>query len=142
MITAARYIDEARRWIGTPYRPAGAHRGVGCNCLGFIAGAARDAGLVEMWRIFAPYEAIARPETRTSLRRGLVRHLERKPHEAASEGDLMLFDRGAGPTHLALVTERNARRTVIIHACDQRGRVYEFNLPWRPHCAFAVPGVV
>ena len=33
-----RVLDEARRWIGTPYRHQGTRLGVGCDCLGLVRG--------------------------------------------------------------------------------------------------------
>ncbi|QBK30099.1 peptidase P60 [Roseitalea porphyridii] len=36
--TRSAILSAARRWIGTPYRHQGCRRGVGCDCLGLIAG--------------------------------------------------------------------------------------------------------
>ncbi len=36
--TAAAVLDEARSWIGTPYRHQGSHKHVGCDCLGLVRG--------------------------------------------------------------------------------------------------------
>ena len=141
MTTRAELIREARRWIGTPYTPSGAHRGVGVNCVGFLCGAARDCGLDGLWSVFVPYEHIARPETRLSLRKALTEHLTKIDVQRAREGDLLLFDRGGGPTHLGMITEWNDRRQYLIHACDVEGKVFEFRLTWRPHMAFQIPGI-
>ncbi|WP_245412867.1 NlpC/P60 family protein [Oceaniradius stylonematis] len=35
-------VAAARRWIGTPYRHQAARRGVGCDCLGLVAGVWAD----------------------------------------------------------------------------------------------------
>lgn len=34
----AEVLDEARRWIGTPYRHQASRLGVGCDCLGLLRG--------------------------------------------------------------------------------------------------------
>lgn len=38
-------VNEALRWIGTPWRPCHAERLAGCDCLGLTVGVARAAGL-------------------------------------------------------------------------------------------------
>lgn len=40
-MTRRAFVAEARRWIGTPYRHAGSAKGIGCDCLGLLAGVAR-----------------------------------------------------------------------------------------------------
>ncbi len=35
---ADRVVEEAPRWVGTPYRHQGTRRGVGCDCLGLVRG--------------------------------------------------------------------------------------------------------
>ena len=35
---ADRIVEEALRWVGTPYRHQGSIRGVGCDCVGLLAG--------------------------------------------------------------------------------------------------------
>jgi NlpC/P60 family putative phage cell wall peptidase len=35
-------VNEARKWIGTPYRHQGSRRGVGADCLGFVRGVWRE----------------------------------------------------------------------------------------------------
>lgn len=37
-------VDEARRWIGTPFAHQGRLRGVGCDCLGLVLGVLGDYG--------------------------------------------------------------------------------------------------
>ncbi|WP_404862401.1 NlpC/P60 family protein [Georhizobium sp. MAB10] len=38
VITRQRILDEARRWLGTPYRHQGSSLGIGCDCLGLVCG--------------------------------------------------------------------------------------------------------
>ena len=37
-----RVVDEARKWLGTPYRHQGSKLGVGADCLGLVRGIWRD----------------------------------------------------------------------------------------------------
>jgi NlpC/P60 family putative phage cell wall peptidase len=36
-------VAEARAWVGTPYRHGASEKGLGCDCLGLVLGAARVA---------------------------------------------------------------------------------------------------
>ncbi len=38
----ARVVEEARAWIGTPYRHQAATKGAGCDCLGLLRGVWRE----------------------------------------------------------------------------------------------------
>ena len=128
-------VNAARRWIGTPWVPAGSACGVGANCLGFLAGVARDTGLHELAAAFAPYRGYAVPPQPRSLLLGLRRHLIRT--ERAAPGDVLLFDLGAGLRHVALLSAP----ATIIHAHQAQGRVVEQGLPWPMHSAYRIPGV-
>ena len=130
-------IAEARRWIGTPWVPAGAERGVGANCLGFLAGVARNLGLDELARAFAPYRGHGTPPALKSLLLGLRRHLERVPPAAARPGDVLLFDLGADLRHVALLSGPET----ILHAHQTRGQVVEQRLVWPVHSAYRIPGL-
>ena len=130
-------VAEARRWIGTPWAPAGAERGVGANCLGFLAGVARNVGLDELAAAFVPYRGHAAPPAPKTLLLGLRRHLQGRPVAGADAGDLLLFDLGAGLRHVALISAPGT----IIHAHQLQGRVVEQRLVWPAHSAYRIPGV-
>lgn len=130
-------IAEARRWIGTPWNPAGSERGVGVNCLGFLAGVARDLGLDGLAAAFAPYGGHAVPPAPKTLLLGLRRHLVRVAVPAAQPGDIMLFDLGAGLRHVALLSGPGT----ILHAHQTQGRVVEQRLVWPVHSAYRIPGL-
>lgn len=127
----------ARAWIGTPWAPIGSRKGVGANCVGFLAGVAREAGLVELAEIFCPYAGYAVPPQPLTLLLALRRHLQPTPPREALPADLLLFDLGAGLRHVALVSGRDA----VIHAHQTKGRVVEHRLLWRPHSAYRLGGL-
>ena len=137
MPARAALVAEARRWIGTPWAPAGSERGVGANCLGFLAGVARELGLHDLAAAFAPYRGHAAPPTLKALLLGLRRHLERVPRAAARPGDVLLFDLGAGLRHVALLSGPET----ILHAHQAQGRVLEQRLVWPVHSAYRIPGL-
>jgi NlpC/P60 family putative phage cell wall peptidase len=41
-VIETRVVDEARKWLGTPYRHQGARLGVGADCLGLVRGIWRE----------------------------------------------------------------------------------------------------
>ena len=130
-------VIEARRWIGTPWVPAGAELGVGANCLGFLAGVARNLGLRDLADAFVPYRGHAAPPASKALLLGLRRHLRCLPLAAASPGDLLLFDLGAGLRHVALLSAPGT----VVHAHQAQGKVVEQRLVWAPHSAYRIPGL-
>jgi NlpC/P60 family putative phage cell wall peptidase len=130
-------VIEARRWIGTPWVPAGSELGVGANCLGFMAGVARNLGLSDLAEAFMPYRGHAAPPAPKTLLLGLRRHLRRCPLAAALPGDVLLFDLGAGLRHVALLSMPGT----IVHAHQAQGKVVEQRLVWAPHSAYRIPGL-
>lgn len=130
-------VAEARSWIGTPWVASGAAKGVGANCLGFLAGVARNVGLVCVADAFAPYGGFALPPQPTALLCGLRRHLERARLSRVEPADLLLFDLGDGLRHVAMLSAPET----IIHAYQSKGRVVENRLIWAVHSAYRIPGL-
>lgn len=137
MPARADIVAEARTWLGTPWAPAGAEKGVGANCLGFLAGVARNVGLAHLVAAFAPYRGYALPPEPRALLLGLRRHLARVSCAETRPADLLLFDLGAGLRHVALVSAPGT----VIHAHQTKGRVVEQRLLWTPHSAYRIAGL-
>jgi len=137
MPARAAIVAEARSWIGTPWVASGSAKGVGANCLGFLAGVARNAGLVDLAEAFAPYRGFAVPPQPSALLRGLRRQLVGIAPAQARAADLLLFDLGDGLRHVAMLTEPGT----IIHAYQTKGRVVEHRLIWTPHSTYRIPGI-
>lgn len=91
MHTRQDVVDEARRWLGTPYRHQASLKGRGCDCLGLIRG---------LWRFLYDLE----PETPPAytpdwaeangdetLAEAGHRHLLAIQSEEALPGDVLLF---------------------------------------------------
>ncbi len=138
MLARRDVVTEARSWIGTPWVASGSAKGVGANCLGFLAGVARNVGLVSLVDAFALYGGFALPPHPTALLCGLRRHLERTPWPQAEPADLLLFDLGDGLRHVAMLTAPET----IIHAFQGKGRVVENRLIWSVHSAYRIPGLI
>ncbi len=141
-LSRAAIVDEARRWIGTPYRHQASVLGVGADCLGLVRGVWR--GVIGPEPVKAPPYTPDWAEMRGGdhLMEAARRWLTEIPVGAASAGDVLLFRMalGAPAKHAAIVsgTER------IIHAYWGRSVCQTHLVPWwrrRIAAAFSFPGV-
>jgi len=165
MITAMRFIAEARKLVGTRFRHTGRARNIydGCDCIGLPIAAARNAGLgteelfglsgnpeyqkdvlraratsesIELL-LMGRYAATASPKP-TAAANSLARRV-RSP----LPGDLLVFRLTAAvePEHIAIYTDT----ATFIHADAIGGKVVEtvMGQPWvrQLHSCWALPGV-
>ncbi len=144
--TRAQFIAELRKSIGEPYNKSGG-QACGGNCLGRLIHSARETGGLERLVAAAePHLGHALPPNRFALLLALRRHAHEIKPSKALPGDLLLFNVGGEPRHLAVITEPG----VILHADagarnpktgKASGLVVEHALPssWRPTHAFRIP---
>jgi NlpC/P60 family putative phage cell wall peptidase len=87
----ARVLEEAGRWIGTPYRHQGSTLSVGCDCLGLVRGVWRALYGEDPFdgRAYAPDWAEATGEDR--LLEAAQKHMRPVSAGEAAPGDLLLF---------------------------------------------------
>src|SRR5262245_4461171 len=107
-------VEEARTWKGTRFQHQGRIKGVGVDCVGFIAEVAKAVGIdVKIPRDYRPHED------------GLIMLALLRDHldlvETPQAGDVLaLCDEALRnkdiPRHLAFVTEVTPKTTFIIHA--------------------------
>ncbi|PWB83586.1 MAG: peptidase P60 [Methylocystaceae bacterium] len=142
IVTRGAIVEEARRWIGTPYRHQASLIHVGCDCLGLVRG---------VWR------ALIGPEPETpppyspdwaealgaeTLALAAHRHFAAIDVRAFREGDVLLFRfRDHAPAkHLGIAT--SATHMVHAHggACVAEAPIGSH---WRKRivAAFEFPGV-
>jgi NlpC/P60 family putative phage cell wall peptidase len=134
-------VAAARLWIGTPYRHQAARRGVGCDCLGLVAGVWADVydAMPDYHRSYSAdwAESAGAGEPlldACSVRCGTVSIGDEKP------GDLLVFrwSRHVAAKHLAILSTP----ALMIHA-RERHAVCETALTgwWRRRIAavFAFP---
>lgn len=132
MISPDDIVEEARRWIGTPYRHQASKLGAGTDCLGLIRG---------VWRSLFGEEPEAMPaytadwsETTGDevLLAAASRWLNPKPLNANDVGDVVVFRmRATGVAkHLGITATRQGTST-FVHAYSDHG-VLETPLsaPW------------
>jgi NlpC/P60 family putative phage cell wall peptidase len=131
------FVALARGWIGTPYVPQAAAKGVGCDCLGLLVGVWRERH-GEAPEDIPPYHADWSGPGE-ELRDGLARHLTRIDLRRIAPGDIVLFRMvaRAAARHCAIVGARDGVLT-LIHA-RQNKRVGEEPLSafWRARLAYA-----
>lgn len=137
-MTRADVLEEARRWIGTPYRHQASCKGAGCDCLGLVRGVWRACIGPEPETVppYAPDWSEGGENLLEAARRRLV------PMAAPAPGDVLLFRPHArGPArHCAILSSAET----MIHAYWGRA-VAETPLTrwWRRRIAgtFAFPGL-
>jgi cell wall-associated NlpC family hydrolase len=138
MVERSKVVAEARAWTGTPWRKAGAQKGVGSNCLGFIAGVTRECGLGALWALYEPYQGLAAPDAPRALLQALLGALRPVPVPSVRPADVLLFDFGGGMRHVGLVTDPG----FMVHCHQTKGGVVEVRCLWKPRRAFSLPGVI
>ena len=114
----SRVVDEARRWIGTPYVHQGSCLGAGADCLGLVRGVWRGifGSEPEAPGPYSPDWAEATGDER--LLSAAARHLLRLRLDRAAPGDVLLFrmrERGAAK-HVGILSAGALRSGRIIHA--------------------------
>lgn len=126
-------VEEARRWVGTPYRHQASVLGAGTDCLGLVRG---------IWRaVFGAEPEVppaysmdwSEPQGAERLWQAARRHLIERPQETPAEGDILLFrmKHGAVAKHLGVVTEAGPGCR-FVHAYSGHGVVESpLSDPWR-----------
>jgi len=141
-VTRTVLVDEARAWIGTPYRHQASLKGVGCDCLGLVRGVWRAVIGQEPERTppYAPDWAEA--ASGEPLADAALRHMLAIDRHAFAPGDVLLFRwREHLPAkHAAIVTLPDT----MVHAHDGAAVTEVAIAPWwrrRLAYAFRFPGV-
>lgn len=130
---AARAVEIARSWIGTPYRHQAATRGAGTDCLGLLRGIWHELYGCEPEPVPAYTEDWSEPEGAERLWAAARRHLVGLgPEVPLMPGQVLLFRMRAGSVakHLGLAAEQAGRPT-FIHAYSGHGVVESaLSGPW------------
>ena len=84
-------LQEARRWLGTPYRHQASCRGAGTDCLGLVRGIYRALYGQEPETVPAYTPEWAEVSGEETLHDAALRHLEPAPLDHLRAGDVLLF---------------------------------------------------
>lgn len=136
MITGQDIVDEIRTWVGTPVGLAGSVKGKGCNCLGMMAGAAKNLGREDLWQEFEPYQGLPHAPDRLFMIRKLRLCLEPIKHRDIVPGCLVFMSEH-GSSHVAVVTDTEG--PVVVEAIVPFVRETIMDRPFIQ--AFRIPGV-
>ncbi len=142
-LTRTAIVDEARSWIGTPYRHQASLKHVGCDCLGLVRGVWRATMGTEPERT-PPYAAgWAEAASGEPLAEAAARHLVPVDRDAFCASDVLLFRwrKHLPAKHMAIVTAPD----LMVHAHDGACVAEVAIAPWwrrRLAYAFRFPGVV
>lgn len=133
-------VQEARAWIGTPFRRKGRVKYHGCDCVGLALCVMRDLGIVdwtkEDWANIYPDQPL------NDLVLEICRErLKEKPADEMLPGDLLVFRVPNHPCHVGIVSDAGMihayagyPRRVVEHAIDETWRA-------RIEGCFELPGV-
>lgn len=131
MTVADRILEEARGWLGTPYKKGRREKGVGVDCLNFMAGTLMEVGLlsdapIRNYRLrFWEREDLIREGIEEGMRYMAPGYWARWLQEGESPrpGDILCgtqFVRQDRPNHCCWLEEIRPYGSIVLHA--RRGR--------------------
>lgn len=147
MATRTAVIEEARGWVGTPYRHQAVLKGVGSDCVGLIRGVGVAVGAMpardDEWALFGGYSRTPNPRR---MEEGMHMFLVPLGDTPPVPGDIVWLQwRQDLPMHLAILALGGAGRMTIIHSYSHIGRVVEhgFTQEWsgRVHSFWRYPDI-
>lgn len=145
MTTRADVVAEARTWIGTPWQHQAMCKGVGCDCIGYLAGVALALGLADARpQMRDPaFRGYGRDPNPAVLLRACAEYLDPVPVREADLGDVLLMrvPRGVYAQHFGIVSRMdNGAPSYMLHATSAiPRRVVENRIDdaWRARIAAA-----
>ncbi len=145
MIPRSAIVAEAREWIRTPFAHGQALKGVGCDCIGLVAGVADALGMPEaaQWKAdvrFRGYTALPDP---MRLLHACAEYLDEIYPDEAQPGDILQYTFGREPMHFAIISKPEPR--YVIHAYQRARYVVENGAHatfWQLLRAYSYRGVV
>lgn len=121
-------VKEARTWANTRFQHQGRIKGLGVDCVGFIAEVAKAVGV----DVDIPHNY--RPRESGDVMLALLNEHMRLVDEAEPGDVLALIDESLRdpeiPRHLAFVTEVTPKTTFIIHASQHGVKEHRMDSHW------------
>lgn len=137
MITRQQIVDEARTWLGTNFLHQGSLKGLGVDCVNFIAEVAKATGAVPDIEFEKNYR---REENGETMARLFNQYLDPISWMDAQPADVLVISYKGIPRHCMIVTEREDDEFRVIEASREQvteHRVDE-STKRRIHSAFRV----
>lgn len=122
-------VEEARRWVGTPYRHSHRLIGAGVDCVGLVIGVGAALGFLDIpedeWAPFSGYSRTPNPRKMGEAMAKWLDRIEDPQHVPAAGEILWLQWRPDLPMHLAIVASYEDRYPTMIHAFQSAGKCVE-----------------
>lgn len=140
-VTGEQIVAEARRWLGTDFRPKGRLLGHGLDCVGLPLMIAEALGLHDKNGVRlngACYSTYSDQPLRTYVHDMCLKHLVVKPVREMKPGDILTLNVSTFPCHVAIVGEHPKHGLTLIHAYSGGpGKVVEhlIDIKWRRRIA-------
>lgn len=128
MTARAQIIAEARTWLGTKWHHQASLKGVGCDCIGLVAGVALACGIAEAQAFYVDWEILGygRHPDPQMLMRACDRYLDRKADLTAEPADILVMRFEREPQHFGIVTDTTPR--TMIHSLAGARKVVEHRI--------------
>lgn len=125
MVTSEQIINEAKSWLGTPFKHQAKVKNIGCDCIGFVAGVLENLGQDFSEHYISDYSEV--PDGK-KLKEKLDSILKPKSINQILAGDIFLMSFQALPQHVGFISENNDGTPYIIHSYKNAGKVVEHRL--------------
>lgn len=132
MVSRADIVNEARSWLGTRWQHQAALKGVGCDCIGFVAGVARELGIAGAAEFFAtPALRSYGRQPEPKLLAACDALLDPIAMAEAGPGDVLVLKFETEPQHFGIISE--SAPPYMLHALAHARRVVEHRIDaiWR-----------
>lgn len=122
-------VNEARRWIGTPFHAQGSRRDIGCDCFGLIMGVAREIGAKSvsgryLWQYYVDdYDYL-----QDSIQMIELFNLHLTPQLIGKIGDVVVVRIGRNHWHAGIISNAVEIGDTMIHVCIKQKIVIEHNI--------------
>jgi cell wall-associated NlpC family hydrolase len=102
-LTRKKFVAEAREWLGTEYLDQQSAKQVGADCVGFVAGVARNTGAAKDLTFETSYR---RADSTGEMVRLFREYMDEINWRDAQPADFFVTKRGRDHWHCMIVTER------------------------------------
>lgn len=127
MVSRAQVVAEARTWIGTRWLHQASLKGVGCDCIGLVAGVARELGISGAAEFFAtPALRSYGRSPEPLLIAACDALLDAVPISDAEPGDVLVMKFETEPQHFGILSALDP--PYMLHALAHARRVTEHRI--------------
>lgn len=128
----SKIVEQAKTWVGTPFRHQGRDKFIGADCAGLILGVGQEVERMKLTeheqKVLKRYRQFPSPMEVESL---LAEFLDRVEEGDEQLGDIVLIkSRNSRAGHVGIITQFEPF-LMIIHANDAFGKIVEQGIPPR-----------